>query len=553
MQTNDLTIRKETVLSPVFQGTGMLCAAGKTCSPSAPLLLTQEQSVELDYVLPDYYPDFFRLLFCTADAAVTGQSVSEGILQYTLRVQLHVLYCGEANGESRPHSAPMQQEKDDENRPRSVQSLTQQLDYSGQITLPQEYLSAENMQIRISAEPSYLNCRAVSQRRIDLRGAVKICVQLSGERRKEILSGAEGLHIQTRSVPVNYVAQMIQTEKQFLLSDEIRISEAQPALLSVLRTQAVLSVSDTRIVAGLLVVKGEAAVTLLYTSSAGIESLSAVLPFSQIAEPEGITDDMPCMVTALLAEQTVTPEAERSGDIRLLHCDLQIVLQCAAVRTAQTELLTDLYSTVHPAELVREPVSMLTAPVPVTERLQLKASLSQPDAVLTKVYAAWAVTRDLQTTADASGNGMLLSGRLDYCVLAADAENHPLMLEQQEPFTWELPHLSPASLLPPVMVQNCAYTLAGSDTVSVQAELSLSGQVMQMRTVPLLTDVLIDPEKRLPATDHYALRLYFAQPDESLWEIAKRYHTSESAIREENEIPAESLSEAQMLLIPIVQ
>ena len=76
---------------------------------------------------------------------------------------------------------------------------------------------------------------------------------------------------------------------------------------------------------------------------------------------------------------------------------------------------------------------------------------------------------------------------------------------------------------------------------------------MQQQTQPLLTDVQIDPEAQLSVADHAALRLYFAQPSESLWEIAKRYHTSEAAIREENDIPAEQLTDPQMLLIPIVR
>ncbi len=515
MQNNDWTLRHETVLTPVLL-------------PE----LTQEQSVELDYVLPDYYPDFFRLLYCTAEASITSHSICDGTLQYALHVQLHVLYCGE--------------------QAETIQALTQQLDYHGQINLPPDYIATDQLQTRLIAEPSYLNCRAISPRRIDLRGAVRIRAAFCGERQTAVLCGAEGLHTQTQTLPVSYVSQVLRTEKSFTLSEDITLGASQPALLSILRTQTILSIHETRIVAGKLVIKGEAAVTLLYTSAEGAETLSAVLPFSQIAEQDGLHDDMPCSVTATLSEQHFTPEAEQNGDVRLLHCDLQINLQCIGIRQASTELLTDLYSTICPTELHSEPVSVLTAPIPVTEHMQQKITLTQPDAVLTKVYAAWAVPENLQTTLNPNA-GAVLSGSLHSCVLAADAENHPVMLEQQMPFTWELPHLHPASMLPPVQVQNCTYTLGGSDTVIVQVELLLNGQIMQQQTQTLLTDVLIDPEARLPATENYALRLYFAQPDESLWEIAKRYHTSETVIREENDIPTDRLTEAQMLLIPIVQ
>ena len=513
IQANDWTLRQETVLTPLKL-------------PET----EQEQSVELDYVLPDYCPDFFRLLSCTAETAVTAGTPADGAVPYTLHVTLRVLYCGAQTG--------------------AVQALTQTLDYQGRAELPAAAAGASALQIRMTAEPSYLNCRAVSQRRIDIRGAVKLRTVCIGEQPRTVLSGAEGLHVRTRAEPFSYVSQLLRTEKRFTLSDDIRLTDAQPALLSVLQTQSALTVTETRIVAGKLVVKGEAAVTLLYTAENGIETHTAALPFSQIVEQDGLADDMTCIVTARAAGLILTPESGNDGDIRLLHTDLDILLDCAAVRQTTADLLTDLYSTVHPAEPLAEQVTLLTMPAPVSERYRQKLTLTQQDAVITKVYAAWAEPESLRTAAE--DGGTVISGTLHGYVLAADAESHPLMLEQRAPFSWTLPARIPAEGLPPVTVQSCSYTLTGSDSVTLQTELLLSGQVLQQTVCTLLTDAQIDPETRLPDGGQYALRLYFGQAGESLWEIAKRYRTAESAIREENDVPADTLTAPQMLLIPSV-
>ena len=493
--------------------------------------MMQEQSIELDYVLPDYYPDFFRLLHCTAETAVTADAPADGTVSYTLRVTLHVLYCGTETP--------------------AVQAVTQQLTYQGSMELPAEFHAP--MQLRMSAETAYLNCRAVSQRRIDLRGAVRVTAQPFGEQQTAVLSGARGMHVQTKTEPVTYVSQILRTGKQFVLSEDIRIPETQPAVLSVLRTQTALSVHETRIVAGKLVIKGEAAVTLLYAAETGIETVSAVFGFSQIAEQDGMTDDMPAAVQAELSSQLLTPESEQDGDIRLLHCDLQIMLHCEAVRTASAELLTDLYSTVSPIRVQRAQVPLLSAPQPISTHFRQKITVSEPDAVLTKVYAAWAEPEQLASAPDASGSGTILNGVLHCCVLAADAEEHPMMLEKRESFAWALPEIPPAQFLPAVTVESCAYTLTGSDSAVLQPELHLNGQILRQQNLMLMTDAQAEPETSYPAADPYALRLYFAQPAETLWEIAKRYHTSVEAIREENDVPAEQLTAPQMLLIPIVQ
>ena len=55
----------------------------------------QEQGIELDYILPDYYPDIFRLVRCEVLPVVADCSVSGGRLSYELRCDIRILYCGE--------------------------------------------------------------------------------------------------------------------------------------------------------------------------------------------------------------------------------------------------------------------------------------------------------------------------------------------------------------------------------------------------------------------------------------------------------------------------
>lgn len=499
-----------------------------------PVLLpdtVSEQSIELDYVLPDYYPDFFRLCACTAKADAVSVQIADGAADYTLRVQLHVLYCGEQT--------------------RTVQAVTQQLEYRKTAKLPAEYASLTSPQLRITAEPAYVNCRAVSPRRIDLRGAIRIRISVSGERQTAVLTAAEGMYMQSRSEPVTFVSSVRRTEKKFVMAEQFRIGETQPAILSVLREQTVLRITETKPAAGKLVVKGEAAVTLLYASAEGISSAESVFPFSQIAEPEALTDDTVCTVTPVLSTLSLLPESENDGDIRMMHCDMQITLVCEAVNTQSAELLTDLYSTVYDIDPQISAITLLTAPEPVSVHYAPKLTLTQPDAVLTAVYGAWAEPEQLSLSA--AENGSILTGVLHVYVMAADAEQHPVMLEKAEDFTWEVPELSAALPLPPVSAGRCSYTLTGSDSVSVQPELTVSGMQLRTRTVRAVTDTGADGAERYPAGGDYAMRLYFGQPEESLWEIAKRYHTAAEAIRDENDLPEDVLTAPQMLLIPNVK
>lgn len=505
------------------------------CMPMQIPETVQEQSVELDYVLPDYFPDFFRLLHCAAEPTVLQWECKDGVLYYVCCVKLRIWYCAEQSS--------------------MVQCVTQRLEYSKQLTLPPD---CDPASLRVSIKPAtaYLNCRAINSRRIDVRGAIRIAIRLTGEAKKEVLCDASGLHTQCRKLPVTYLSKMIRTQKPCTLSEEITLSDTQPPLLTLLRDTVQLSVTETRCIAGKLVVKGEAAIELLYTAESGIETMRFSIPFSQIVEPESLEDTMTCTAEAELIEHTITTEANSTGDIRLIRCELQIRLVCEAMRATLTELVTDLYSTVHPASVQTEQITLRSLPAAMQETLHCKMLLKRPESVIDKVYAVWAEPKQLTVRADDINETMLLCGELQYFVMAADAEGNPLLLTETETLSLPLAmaYACGQSLLgaPMVQIRNCSYTLTSSDAVSVQAELQLSGQCMGSHVYTLATDAQIDGEHRLPQTENYALRLYFGQEQESLWEIAKRFHTSVSAIMEENDCDSDYLSAQQMLLIPMV-
>lgn len=513
---SDLSLRRETILVPTK------------------LLDTlQEQSVELDYVLPDYFPDFFRLLSCTAEPTITHWELRDGALCLSLSVKITVWYLAEG--------APL------------IQVMTQKLEYQKQIPWQAEQ-TPDEVQLSIVPTTSYINCRAVNSRRMDIRGAVRITVQAIGMIPRQVLADACGLYTHCRKEPVRFVSGVLRQSKRCTLSEDFSIPAAQPPLLSILREEIRVQTTETRCIAGKLVVKGEVLLSLLYTAKEGVESLQCALPLSQIVETDGMEDDMPCTVRATPTEHLITTEADGIGDIRKLHLDVQLQLTCEALRATSAELVTDLYSTVHPISLTREELPLLTMPQPVQEHLHTKITLTQPDSVIPKVYAAWSTPKDMALQNGEDGTLMLM-GSLQCCVLAADAEGTPMLLEQTESIALPCPTLADCSenLLPEVTVQSCMYTLSAADAVTLQIELLLQGSRMQQTGYPLLTDAMVDAENRLPSSGEYALRLYFAQAEESLWEIAKRYHTAASAIMEENDCRDEILTQPQMLLIPIVQ
>ena len=86
--------------------------------------------------------------------------------------------------------------------------------------------------------------------------------------------------------------------------------------------------------------------------------------------------------------------------------------------------------------------------------------------------------------------------------------------------------------------------------LSLTCELVWQGAICRTRRLAVLEDITVDEaapkENRMPR----GLYIYMAEEGESLWEVARRYNTSEARIREDNGEMGECCP-AGPLLIPV--
>ena len=111
-----------------------------------------EQGIELDYVLPDYYPEIFKVLKCSLSPAIVSKTISgDNRLLLDGVVYIRVMYLAENSEE--------------------LHCVEQRTTWSKAVELGKKPIEGEPA-IRVTAKSDYCNCRAVSPRRIDVRGAI---------------------------------------------------------------------------------------------------------------------------------------------------------------------------------------------------------------------------------------------------------------------------------------------------------------------------------------------------------------------------------------------
>lgn len=491
----------------------------------------QEHGVELDYILPDYYPDVFRLIRCEVCPVVTERSVSGDKLSYELCCDIRLIYSGE-NG------APLQ-------------CISQRQNFSKTIELSS---SPQSPEIKLTAKTDHVNFRAVNKRRLDVRGAVSVQIAVTGEKPREVVSDAFGMNIQLKKIPVRYAAKKLSAEKQIQLCETMELTSAQPDIIGIIRTGCTVGDCEKKLISGKILVKGEAAVTMLYSCESGIESAEISLPFSQIVDIEGVDDTFICTVEADVMGCAVTPLPDKNGENRSVRLEPELRIRCRAVKPTELMAVTDAYSTVYPCDMSRELIPAEQVPAVYRESFRHTAKLCRGDDVPKKIFAMWCSPKNINTHVGGDGKSVVISGMLTYSMAAEDESGAVIMPDHDEAFeeTFELgDDLSGQTVTAEPGNITVSYNISAEGELTAKADATVRLYAAGSSGIRGITELTVDDTVKKSRDGDYAIKLYFCGENEDIWDIAKRFATEVDAIAEENELTENKTEKGSMLLIPI--
>ena len=493
-----------------------------------------EQGVELDYILPDYYPDIFKILKCSLSPSIVSYNISGSQLYIDGVVYVKVLYTAE-DGED-------------------INCIDQRYTYSKTVELAK---NVEMPRVSLFPKADYCNCRAISGRRIDIRGAVSCKIKVIGCFENEILCGVSGLGTEVKKNSITYCESSLFTNRQYVVREDIETGTGG-SIIAVLSVDCNASVSETKIISDKIIVKGDAKVKSLYLvknseGKSSTEVMEASVPLSQIIDLNGITDNHNCYAVFDVMDCDLEIKQSDDGESRLLGCDITVDCKVSACKEATISPVCDLYSTDYDIEYSSATVKIEHVPKSISCQSGLKASLDYKEGKIAEILDCKCDILGYSTKCDETGK-LTVSGQLLIRAICRDNENKPIVIDKNEDFsiTPDIEVNGTYSINPTVTVGNISYNINEDNTIELRLQLSLGGTINKVDAVNTVNEITVDKDKPKKKDNSYGLKMYFAETGESVWDISKKYNTAVSAVMTENELSEEVLSEACMLLIPMV-
>lgn len=494
-----------------------LSAAGSCCT------VKSEIPIETEILISDYLPQVFKIVKCFAKLVVLQKQLQSGRLNLEGYLRCIVYYQGEDG--------------------QGLCQTEQKLPFSKAVELPaMEYSTYSAV---VGGETEFLNCRAVNQRRIEVRGAYELSASVYTQLQQETVIDVMGGGAQQKRTALAGVRCVASVDKLINAEGEFRFHQPPAAVLDV---TGAANLRELRLISGKAVLKGEIQAELAYRTGEErtLRSQQVAVPFHHILDVDGLTEECNCFATLEPVGFTLVEDPD--GEERSSKLSVSAVLHLRAYREYEVQLVTDLFSTQTETETEYAAVSVerLASPLDETVPLSVAGQLPDENARLLACFPSFAAPECVLEEGRAQ---LRVRG-----VVTVFCENSLGEIESYEkPMELLLPLAETEDGEPPhlecwLSVRSVSCAVNGGSlevSVAVQAE----GVVLTRRTVQAVASAVAG--EAYPSADpEVALRIYYAQSGEELFEIARRYHVSPEELCSANGLAEERLSAARKLLVP---
>ena len=246
-------------------------------------------------------------------------------------------------------------------------------------------------------------------------------------------------------------------------------------------------------------------------------------------------------------------ELSVDGDEQQSRVDVDLDITACVDAYLQRDIpcVTDGFSTKYESELAFKEVKTELLAMLLDETLVSKQQ-TELDGFQT-VSDLWASIQGL--TVRPEQDQLNFEGELNLMVIGMDEEGMPAIADKTIPIDFQLPGTVPCGSVVAILnaeISNIQYTYQQGQ-LDLEADIKLGGQILCENRVGLVSDFVIKEDQPKQNTNRAALTIYYADPGEQVWDIAKRYNTSVDAIIEHNGLDGDALEAKQMLLVPIVE
>lgn len=377
------------------------------------------------------------------------------------------------------------------------------------------------------AQVEHVEARVLNGR-MSLRAIVHLCARAMAGDTAEVIARVDSAAAQQRMQTVKLRRTAARGSGDTLLREEFSLPP-DLAIQDTLGAWASIRLNDATGGQGRIGLSGEVTLEALHTTGIPGKPLVMTRHTVPVAESVEIAGEGGELLDGRAQIKDVAVASQDMGDgERILRAEVLLGLSAWADREETVEVLADGYTTGGDAlRLTRERRRIRIGDSRTQAAESGKASILLPEGAkpLRNILAAFTVP--VMTGHTQQGSRLVAEGVLETTLVYMSDGEVPVSAHAEAPFRTAFA----ASASPDALITLSAVNVEAVPVTSDRAELRYIMQAevdgVQTDTVSLVTEAAAVPAE--PVTEDIVL--YFTQPDETAWDIARRYRIPESELR----------------------
>ncbi len=476
-----------------------------------------ELPIETEILIPDYLPQVFKIVKCFVNPVVLQKQMSAARLTLDGYLRLSVFY----------------QSDNDE----TLCQTEQKIPFSKQIELQNaDYFAPD---VSVSGEAEYVNCRAINQRRIDIRGAYALSVSAQAQCASEVVTSLQDGGVEQKTCNLNGM-QVISVQEKVITTEDVIDFEEPPQTVLDIKCNA--SVSETKIISGKAVVKGVINADILYMAGT-LRHAKKTLTFNDVVEIDGVEDICESITFAQPCASTLL-----TGENGAISLTVTAMLYIKTYKQTQTTAVCDAFSTMYDTELsfntvyTQEKLDEFS----VETEAVTEGSLPDCNVDILEVFATPSQPELIQEDCGTSIRGRVIVHMFCKNELG-EIDCYDKACEYNLPYTYQNDRqellLSSRANIISVNAKKIG------ESASAAILLRVDGMVSR-RQAHTVVEQITCTQPLEKQQDNIALRIYYAQTGEPLFDIARRYAVSPGSIATANNLSDDTVEKRMRLLVP---
>lgn len=495
-------------------------------SVSDALSSSSEQPLDLDFTLPDYCSDVEKIFKCTVTPEIFSVNTVGGQITIEGASYVRVLYC--STDKKRLRCA-------EQNVPFSiVKNLS---------------TDSDDFIVNVTATQDYVNCKAVSKRRLMIHGAFTVHIKVLEKKCDNLYLPPDTPELQT-SMSKRKISELMSLHSEIVSISESIPTDGKSQISTVLRTDIKSNLVDVTAIGNRLLVKGEVTFSMLYASDDKSDvpsQFTYVFPFVHNMECTNADSATTRETDLSLMSYDYKLKSDIIGDSPVVLLEAKYALTVACRKETEVTYISDAYSTTSETEPEYSPVTLDAEVLPKFSSLMCKSSVSLGDTPISRIIDIFcdsvSVKADVGSTLD-------LTGKANFCILCTDSNDELQYIERSVEISGKEPLSGEYSLCTSVtsMIKSLSFRLGEDNNLELRAEVYVMTKLKKLENIRFVSSLRNMGE--IEDADNCALTLYYADSQESVWEIAKKYKTNKDMLVNENNLTEDVLEDKMLLLIP---